>query len=177
MRGEGEREREGEGEASLVSSSHSSPPPSHSPPPSPPPRLLQLHLARQPTPSLDYSHCRRAALTSGWRANLSTTTSTANAPSLCAAAAAGVSAVLCAANCECCADDVHVAGGFNGVLLRSPRAHLLSLFSHCHTAHTQNTWRRMGEDMPQYLAEVVLRSTEAACASYCGLSFAANWQV
>ena len=131
---------------------------------------LELHLAKQPVPRLDYSHCRRAGAASGWRGNL-----TAGASGTCAAAAAAVSAVLCGANCECCADDVRVEGGFNGILIRSPRAHMLSLFSHCHTAHTKNTWRRMWDDVPQYLAEVVLRSTEYACGSYCGISFEPEW--
>jgi len=131
---------------------------------------LELHLAAHPHPPLDYSHCRRAATGSGWRRNLST-----SAGAACAAAAASVSGVLCAANCECCASDVRVDGGFNGLLIRSPRAHLLSLFSHCHTAHTRNTWSRVGADLPQYAAEVVLRATEHACGSYCGTSFDGNW--
>lgn len=131
---------------------------------------LELHLAAHPHPPLDYSHCRRAATGSGWRRNLST-----SAGAACAAAAASVSGVLCAANCECCASDVRVGGGFNGLLIRSPRAHLLSLFSHCHTAHTRNTWSRVAADLPQYAAEVVLRATEHACGSYCGTSFDGNW--
>ncbi len=133
---------------------------------------LELHLAKQPTPRLDYSHCRAAGrgVVNGLRVNL-----TADASLGCAAAAAGVSAVLCGMNCECCADDARVEGGFNGVLLRSPRAHMLSLFSHCHTAHTQNTWGRALEDVPQYLAEIVLRATEWSCGTYCGVSFAPVW--
>jgi len=70
---------------------------------------------------------------------------------------------------------VRVDDGFNGILIRSPRAHFLSLFSHCHTAHVKNTWGRMQEDVPQYLAEVVLRSTEWACGTYCGISFEPHW--
>ena len=132
---------------------------------------LELHLAASTAPPrLNYSHCRRAALGTGWQANL---TSIANGA--CAAAAAGVSSVLCAANCECCADDAHEAGGFNGVLIRSPRAHMLSLFTHCHTAHTQNTWGRALGDVTQYLAEIVLRSTEWACGSFGGVSFNSDW--
>lgn len=130
---------------------------------------LELHFARQGM-RLDYSHCRKAARNSGWRRNLSDSTS-----SVCAAASAGVSATLCGANCECCADDVRVDGGFHGTLLRSPRAHALSLFSHCHTAHTKNTFGRMLDDVPQYLAEVILRSTESACGTYCGISFDPDW--
>jgi len=133
---------------------------------------LELHLDKQPTPRLDYSHCRAAGrgVVNGLRANL-----TADASPGCAAAAAGVSAVLCGMNCECCADDAHVEGGFNGVLIRSPRAHMLSLFSHCHVAHTHNTWGRALEDVPQWLAEIVLRTTEWSCGTYCGLSFASDW--
>ncbi|KAL1504155.1 hypothetical protein AB1Y20_010564 [Prymnesium parvum] len=129
---------------------------------------LELHLAAQPQPRLDYSHCRHAAAHTGWRRNLS-------APPACGAAAAAISAILCAANCECCAADVRVAHGFHGTLLRSPRAHALSLFSHCHTAHTANTWRRAADDLPQYAAELALRATEWACDSYCGSSFRADW--
>ena len=131
---------------------------------------LELHLASQPSPSLNYSHCRAAGMASGWTAELSEV-----AHPGCAAAAAGVSAVLCAANCECCAHDTKVEGGFHGTLIRSPRAHMLSLFSHCHTAHTSNTWSRLADDVPQYLAEVILRSTEWTCGSYCGNSFAQEW--
>ena len=125
---------------------------------------LELHFASQGF-RLDYSHCRTAAKASGWRRNLSDSASSA----VCAAAAAGVSATLCGLNCECCADDARVEGGFHGTLLRSPRAHALSLFSHCHTAHTQNTYGRMLHDVPQYLAEVILRSTESACGTFCGI--------
>lgn len=131
---------------------------------------LELHLATQPSPKLDYSHCRRAGRQMGVRANL-----TAEASVSCAAAAAGITSLLCAANCECCAADARVEGGFHGTLLRSPRAHMLSLFSHCHTAHTQNTWGRALDDVPQYLAEVVLRSTEWTCGTYCGVSFLPEW--
>ena len=53
-----------------------------------------------------------------------------------------------------------------GTILRSPRSHVLSLFSHCHMAH-HNTWKRMWDDLPQYAAEGLLRVTEAACDSYC----------
>ncbi|KAL3906704.1 MAG: hypothetical protein SGPRY_010451 [Prymnesium sp.] len=126
---------------------------------------LELHLARQPSPRLNYSHCRRAGF-SPCHLNLS---------SPCALSAAGISVALCAANCECCADDARVPGGFNGLLIRSPRAHVLSLFSHCHTAHTANSWSRIADDLPQYLAELALRGVERACASYCGVSFNPDW--
>ena len=105
---------------------------------------LELHLAGQPIPKLDYSHCRAAGARTGWRANLTAVTNP-----VCAAAATAVSAILCAANCECCAADVRVPNGFNGVLIRSPRAHLLSLFSHCHTSHTANSLQRVLDDVPQ----------------------------
>jgi len=132
---------------------------------------LELYLAGQPSPKLNYSHCRAAGMRSGWRTNL-----TSAASPVCAIAAAAVSCVLCALNCECCAADVRVPNGFHGILIRSPRAHLLSLFSHCHTAHTRNTWRRMLNDVPQYLAEVMLRSTEWSCGTFCGISFEAEWE-
>ena len=64
----------------------------------------------------------------------------------CLAAAAGVSSTLCGLNCECCAADVRLEeGGFHGTLLRSPRAHVLSQFSHCHVAH-HGTWRRAASE-------------------------------
>ena len=135
---------------------------------------LELHLeAYEATiaPKLNYSHCRQAASASGFRRNL-----TQVASPVCAAAAAGVSAVLCGLNCECCAADARVDGGFHGVLVRSPRAHLLSLFTHCHTAHVVGTYRRALADVPQYAAEAVLRSTEWSCGTYCGVSFEEDWQ-
>ena len=114
---------------------------------------LELHLAQHPSPRLDYAHCRRAGRASGWQRNLS---ALASAP--CALSAAGVSAALCALNCECCAEDsiesgLAHGGSFHGTLLRSPRAFLLSLFTHCHTAHTANSWGRVAHDPPQVRAE------------------------
>ena len=55
-------------------------------------------------------------------------------------------------------------GGFHGTLLRSPRAHALSLFSHGHVAH-HTTWGRVAADVPLYLAEGILRLTEHSCDS------------
>ena len=110
---------------------------------------LELHLGKHPSPRLDYSHCRRAGRASGWQRNLSDIATTP-----CALAAAGVSAALCGLNCECCAEDtidsaIAEGGTFHGTLLRSPRAFLLSLFTHCHTAHTSNSWSRIADDPPQ----------------------------
>ena len=123
---------------------------------------LELHLAAQPAPRLDYGACRAAALARAWP--------NSTAPQSCVAMARAVSLALCGANCECCAEDLLEAsrqrGGFRGTILRSPRAHVLSLLSHCHAAH-HNTWQRLLEDVPQYGAEVLLRVTEFACNSYC----------
>ena len=110
---------------------------------------LELHLDKHPSPRLNYSHCRRAGRASGWQRNLSDIASTP-----CALAAAGISAALCGLNCECCAEDtidsaIAEGGTFHGTLLRSPRAFLLSLFTHCHTAHTSNSWSRIADDPPQ----------------------------
>ena len=136
---------------------------------------LELHLAEEdsPPPKLDYSHCRMAATRPGLQYNMTSLTNP-----VCAAASAGVSAALCAFNCECCAADARVENGFNGVLIRSPRAHMLSLFSHCHTAHTKvdGFWKRVADDPPQYLAEIILRSTEWSCGTYCGQSFEPDWE-
>ena len=87
---------------------------------------LELHLAQHPSPRLDYAHCRRAGRASGWQRNLS---ALASAP--CALSAAGVSAALCALNCECCAEDsiesgLAHGGSFHGTLLRSPRVTTLA---------------------------------------------------
>ena len=121
---------------------------------------LELHLAKQPTPHLSYAPCRAASLAQAWPKT--------TAPQSCVAASRAVSLALCAANCECCADDVLEAAhsGFRGTILRSPRAHVLSLLSHCHAAH-HNTWQRILGDFPQYVAEGILRLTEAACDSHC----------
>ncbi|CAK9080736.1 unnamed protein product [Durusdinium trenchii] len=129
---------------------------------------LELHLATQPSPLLRYSACRAAA------AAAEAPTAPA-APFGCRAAARTVSAALCGLNCECCAKDVlRSSTGFHGTVLRSPRAHALSIFSQCHVAH-QNSWRRIVEDVPQYLAEGILRGTEYACGSYC-TSFQPDWE-
>ena len=128
---------------------------------------LELHLSAQPSPKIDYGPCRSAAVARAWpqtTARLS-----------CATWARAVSLALCGLNCECCASDIlHASlakdekeGGFlKGTLLRSPRAHVLSLFSHCHAAH-HNNWQRIWDDFPQYAAEGLLRATEAACDSHC----------
>ena len=85
------------------------------------------------------------------------------------------SSALCGLNCECCADDIRLpSGGFHGTLLRSPRAHALSIFTQCHTAHYHNSWARVREDVTGWLAEGVLKATEHACSSFC-TGFDANW--
>jgi len=125
---------------------------------------LENYLAGQPMPRLDFSTCRGSALRS-----LETLPaglwSIASVAPLCLTAATGVSIALCGLNCECCAADIRLpAGGFHGTLLRSPRAHVLSLFSHGHVAH-HPTLRRAASDVSLFLAERILRATEIACNS------------
>ncbi|CAJ1431126.1 unnamed protein product [Effrenium voratum] len=132
---------------------------------------LELYLgalSEPGAPRLDYGPCRRAAAAHA-PGNLA---EAARKASGCEAAAGVVSFALCGLNCECCASDL--SGAFRGVLLRSPRAHALSVFTHCHGAH-HNSWGRILEDVPQYLAEGILRATEMSCGSYC-TSFAEDWE-
>ena len=131
---------------------------------------LEKHLASEAVPRLDFSTCRSAAWYT-WRNSTGGTATTA-----CVAAAAGVSAALCGLNCECCAADVRVpsGGGFHGTLLRSPRAHALSLFSHGHVAH-HTSMRRAASDVPLWLAERILRATEVACGSN-NFGTSADWK-
>jgi hypothetical protein len=125
---------------------------------------LEGHLATQPVPRLDFSTCRQSALAISGRSNPA---SASGAPPGCLASGALVSSALCGLNCECCAADVRLpAGGFHGTLLRSPRAHVLSQFSHCHAAH-HGSWARAAADVPLFLAEAVLQGTELACGSRC----------
>eukprot|EP00931_Biecheleriopsis_adriatica_P115510 TRINITY_DN91299_c0_g1_i1.p1 TRINITY_DN91299_c0_g1~~TRINITY_DN91299_c0_g1_i1.p1 ORF type:complete len:392 (+),score=51.33 TRINITY_DN91299_c0_g1_i1:37-1176(+) len=121
---------------------------------------LEAHLAGQSAPRLDFSTCRAAAMSTRSQSNTS-------ASGACLISAAMVSNALCGLNCECCVSDVRSASkGFHGTLLRSPRAHVLSLFSHCHNAH-HNTWARVASDIPLYFAEMLLRGTENACGDTC----------
>ena len=131
---------------------------------------LEKHLASEAVPRLDFSTCRSAAWYT-WRNSTGGTATTA-----CVAAAAGASAALCGLNCECCAADVRVpsGGGFHGTLLRSPRAHALSLFSHGHVAH-HTSMRRAASDVPLWLAERILRATEVACGSN-NFGTSADWK-
>ena len=62
--------------------------------------------------------------------------------------------------------DVHWSHA--GTLLRSPRSHVLSQFSHCHAAH-HSSWARAAADVPLYLAEGILRVTEYTCGDSCDL--------
>ena len=61
-----------------------------------------------------------------------------------------------------------------GTLLRSPRAHALSLFSHGHVAH-HTSMRRAASDVPLWLAERILRATEVACGSN-NFGTSADWK-
>ena len=114
--------------------------------------------SREQSPRLDFSTCRKAAM----------------APQIygdkdgaCMRGGAFVSTMLCGLNCECCAADVKKeGGGFHGTLIRSPRSHVLSQFSHCHVAH-HTTLTRALSDVSLYLAESILRGTEAACGDSC----------
>lgn len=131
---------------------------------------LEHHLATQLAPRLDFSTCRSAAAARAPQRNGTPI------PWSCAAAATGVSAALCGLNCECCAADIRIPGrGFHGTLLRSPRAHVLSQFSHCHVAH-HSTWARTLSDVPLYFAEGILRATEVACESSCASSANPDWK-
>jgi len=127
---------------------------------------LEGHLANQHTPKLDFSTCRQTALASSNHNQDASSTSLVRPG--CLAGGAFVSSALCGLNCECCAADVRLpsGGGFHGTLLRSPRAHVLSQFSHCHAAH-HGSWARAAADVPLFLAEAVLQGTEYACGSSC----------
>ena len=107
--------------------------------------------------------------------------------SVCDKLAIFTSSALCGLNCECCALDMlestsssgDGSGGdrrpyFHGTILRSPRAHVLSQFSHCHAAH-HSDWLRIFGDVPLYAAELLLRLTEHACQSSCDVDSDANW--
>ena len=128
---------------------------------------LEGHLVKQHTPKLDFSTCRQTALTAGGQSQ-GTTSPPSRAPPGCLASGAFVSSALCGLNCECCAADVRLpsGAGFHGTLLRSPRAHVLSQFSHCHAAH-HGSWARATADVPLFFAEAVLQGTEYACGSSC----------
>mmetsp|Transcript_423 Transcript_423/g.1085 ORF Transcript_423/g.1085 Transcript_423/m.1085 type:complete len:953 (+) Transcript_423:294-3152(+) len=119
---------------------------------------LQNYLDTVTSPRYTFETCRAAALQYVGNDHGSS--------QACFAGASIVSAALCALNCECCARDIRSPGGFHGTLIRSPRAHALSLFAHGHAAH-HASWRRIAADVPLYLAEVLLRGTESACGSYC----------
>ena len=133
---------------------------------------LQNYLDTAVSPKYSFQTCRRAATTARNNSgNASNTTSSA-----CLAGASIVSSALCGLNCECCAKDIRLSeGGFHGTLIRSPRSHALSLFSHGHVAH-HTTIRRIIADVPLYLAEGLLRMTEKACGSYCTGSNA-DWKI
>jgi hypothetical protein len=122
-------------------------------------------------PALDFATCRSAALAAGAHGRVS------SAPPWCLRTAAAVSSTLCGLNCECCAVDIRLPDGqrgFHGTMLRSPRAHVLSQFSHCHAAH-HTTWARMASDYPLYLAELILKGTEYACGDTCAMGNS-DWQ-
>lgn len=122
---------------------------------------LQGYLDSATSPAYDFSTCRASAMASASEIPESI-------DSGCLAWANIVSTALCGLNCECCAADIRLPGGdgLHGTLLRSPRAHALSLFSHGHIAH-HSSWSRMIADISLYLAEGVLRYVTPWCASSC----------
>jgi hypothetical protein len=100
---------------------------------------------------------------------------------VCNALATITSSALCGLNCECCASDLLKGSNsnikrkaFHGTMLRSPRAHVLSQFSHCHNAH-HSSWRRILGDISLYAAEGILRLTEEACKSSCDAEGDNDW--
>ena len=116
---------------------------------------LEGYVRQQTSPKISFDTCRRAAFEPS-----------VGVEGMCQYGGAFVSTMLCGLNCECCAADIKAEGGFHGTLLRSPRAHVLSQFSHCHIAH-HGTWKRALMDIPLYFAELILRGTEAACDDSC----------
>mmetsp|Transcript_24329 Transcript_24329/g.36081 ORF Transcript_24329/g.36081 Transcript_24329/m.36081 type:complete len:852 (+) Transcript_24329:171-2726(+) len=129
---------------------------------------LQNYVDNEKSPRLDFSACRSAAMSSN---NLKVEPATSK---VCNALATFTSSALCGLNCECCADDI-MGGSFHGTLLRSPRAHVVSLFSHCHSAH-HGSWSRALGDVSLYAAEGILRMTEQACGSCCDEEGDPDWQ-
>lgn len=136
---------------------------------------LQNYLDASVSPNLSFQTCRAAATL----ARNSSAIANDTASSACLLGASAISSILCGLNCECCAEDMlrteGNGGGFHGVLIRSPRAHALSLFSHSHSAH-HTTYGRILSDIPLYLAEGLLRMNEHACGSYCTGS-SPEWKV
>ncbi|KAL7545331.1 hypothetical protein ACHAWF_008682 [Thalassiosira exigua] len=117
--------------------------------------------------SMDYQPCRQASIS-----NLSSAAT--NTSASCWASVTAISSLLCGLNCECCAADLYGAGGFHGTLLRSPRAHTLSLFSHGHNAH-HTTWKRAASDVTLYLAEKALIGAEHLCG-HSGTGGDSDWK-
>ena len=118
---------------------------------------------------MDYAHCRQASVT-----NLTASLSMIPTAS-CWAVTNTIGVLLCGLNCECCASDLYQPGGFHGTLLRSPRSHVLSLFSHGHQAH-HSTWKRMASDWSLYTVEGVLRGAEKLCG-HSGTDGVSDWKV
>lgn len=130
---------------------------------------LENYVWKEPSLKMDYSACVATAAKA-------TNASLFDGQSLCNALATLTSKALCGLNCECCASDMFLQQdmGFHGTLLRSPRAHVLSQFSHCHTAH-HTTIGRILRDVPLFAAESILRMTEEACCSSCDVEGNPDW--
>ena len=134
---------------------------------------LENYVWKEPSLRMDYGAC---VATASKVTNASFIQDGALRGSLCNALATLTSKVLCGLNCECCASDIFVKEdeGFHGTLLRSPRAHVLSQFSHCHAAH-HTTIGRILRDVPLFAAESILRITEEACYSTCDIEGNPDW--
>ncbi|CAB9501839.1 expressed unknown protein [Seminavis robusta] len=122
-------------------------------------------------PKIHYRACFQSALR-----NITGTEAIAAAAKTfsCKSVATFISTLLCGLNCECCAADMHEEGRFHGTLLRSPRSHTLSLFTHGHNAH-HTYLARIASDVPLYLAEGLLVYSETACG-HSGTGGVKDWK-
>ncbi len=134
---------------------------------------LENYVWKEPSLKMDYGAC---VVTAAKATNVSLLDDVTLRGSLCNALATLTSKALCGLNCECCASDIFLKEdeGFHGTLLRSPRAHVLSQFSHCHTAH-HTAIGRILRDVPLFAAESILRMTEEACYSSCDIEGNPDW--
>jgi hypothetical protein len=150
---------------------------------------LERYVWKEPSLRIDYGACFAAAAKATNFSLLATSSAEAAAVrgTACNALATITSSALCGLNCECCASDLLASPepnesdtytrrnrAFHGTLLRSPRAHVLSQFSHCHSAH-HSSWKRIFGDIPLYAAEGILRLTEQACSSSCDVEGENDW--
>ena len=132
-----------------------------------------LHKGRM-TPPLEVPAIEYGACSSAAKANITWSHPSSVSPP-CWMMTTVISSLLCGLNCECCAADLYEEGRFHGTILRSPRSHTLSLFTHGHNAH-HTTWARMASDKTLYMAEVILRGAEYMCG-HSGTGGTADWNV